>query len=210
MNPVSPFADALRRRHLKGRRGTATRSLCLCLCAVTAIIDLAPVLVILLASALGLFAATHYAERRSAIRAVETERYLEQFEQGPVAQAWQRLGQSSQAARADADTLADRSPGSSGSALRVRTAVLEVALATDVAADVDVVVQYFKRLALCVRMGSCDPAMTAARLGDRLWRFRDRYHWILQEAYLNEPFERYFAAVAPRTGAAPSRPTLLP
>jgi hypothetical protein len=136
------------------------------------ILEVAPVLAILLVSSLGLWAFTTYTERRAAIRAAETERYLEQFEHGPVADAWQRLQAEPAASRA-------------------------AAVPADLASDVDLMLQYFDRLALCLRMGSCDPTLASRRLGDVPWRFLERYSEISSRA---EP-ERH----APDSGSRPLR-----
>lgn len=146
------------------------------------LLDLAPALAILLVFALGLLAIATYGERRAAIRIAETERYLEQFEHGAVAEAWQRLRKGPQV-----ELAYDRLP----------------ALPGDPATDIDTVLQYFKRLALCVRMGSCDAALTSARLRDLPWRFRERYYHVLAEAYPDEAFDRYLAAVSPPSDVMP-------
>jgi hypothetical protein len=165
MTPVLA-PDGARRRQHRDARGAAV------------LLDLAPVLAILLVFALGLLAIATYAEHRAAIRTAETERYLEQFEHGAVADAWQRLRKGPQV-----ELAYERLP----------------ALPGDPATDIDTVLQYFKRLALCVRMGSCDAALTSARLGDLPWRFRERYYHALMEAYPDEAFDRYLAVVSPRS-----------
>jgi hypothetical protein len=150
--------------------------------AVAMMLDLAPVLAILLVSALGFWALTAYAEHRASIRTAETERYLEQFEHGPVADAWQRLRQDWQA------ETGPRRP---------------VSISSDLASDVDIVLQYFRRLALCMRMGSCDPALTSSQLGDLPRRFRERYDHILPEADLGGTFDQPLAAASPHSNGMP-------
>jgi hypothetical protein len=169
MTPVFAPDGARRRRH-RNPRGAVV------------LLDLARVLAILLVFAIGLLAIATYGERRAAIRTAETERYLEQFEHGAVAEAWRRLRKGPQV-----ELAYDRLP----------------ALPGDPATDIDTVLQYFKRLALCVRMGSCDAALTSARLGDLPWRFRERYYHVLTEAYPDETFDRYLAAVSPRSEVMP-------
>jgi hypothetical protein len=169
MTPVFAPGGARQRRDRKPR-GAAV------------LLDLAPVLAILVVFALGLLAVASYGERRAAIRIAETERYLEQFEHGPVAEAWQRLRK-----RPRVELASEPLP----------------ALPGDPATDIDTVLQYFKRLALCVRMGSCDAALTSARLGDLPWRFRERYYHVLTEAYPDEAFDRYLAAVSPPSNVMP-------
>ena len=144
-------------------------------------LKIAPVLTILLVSSLGLWAFTIYAERRTAIRTAETERYLEQFEHGPVADAWQRLRRHGPAEPATPQA---------------------VAVPVDLASDIDLVLHYFERLALCVRMGSCDPTLTSRRLGNLPWRFLERYGQILQDAYPDAAADPSSATVSPLSSRA--------
>jgi hypothetical protein len=170
MNSVPARGDARRRRprHLR---------------AVAVMLEVAPVLAVLLVSSLGLWAFTTYAERRAAIRTAETERYLEQFEQGPVADAWQRLHRPAEPA-----------------------APQPVAVPVDLASDIDLVRRYFERLALCVRMGSCDPTLTSRRLGNLPWRFLERYGQILQNAYPDAASDPSSATASPLSSQTRSRP----
>jgi len=171
---------------------------------VPAVPDLLPGILCLVLFAGIFWAVTEHARHKAELKGAETERYLTEFAEAPVADAWHRLGGGGPRASPAPDTrfaqLVDPSPDRrlSDAVSRRPRALPDTAYRDRRAADLDVVVRFFRRLARCIRMDSCDQAQAAAELGDLAWRFRDRHRALLEAEYPGEDLDRDFATIAPR------------
>lgn len=151
----------------------------------------------------GLWAHGEYVRHKSTLQEAETRRHIEQFAEGPVADAWQRLSAAWQAELDRQNALlariASASAGERAAAVRdYRAFVLETVAAHGLEADIDTVLRFFNRLALCIRMQSCDRSVAAAWFGDLPWRFRNQHFFYLQEAYPGEDVVTSIRTVSPR------------
>lgn len=152
---------------------------------------LGPVLILLLVLSIVLWAIGEHARQRAVLQELETRRYVAQFTEGPVARARARLdaARHEDLARA-ALVVAPAAPApDDGMARAVRPGE-----------DVESVLRFYRRLALCIRMGSCDRDAAAAWFGELPWRFRDRYRRHLHAAYPNEDLDAVFSTMSPRDG----------
>ena len=151
----------------------------------------------------GLWTVDEYADHRAGRRLAETHRFLDQFRSGPVAEAWDRLRTAWQAEQARQDALLARIPSLAGRD-RARTLhdhqlfVLETIEEYRLHDDIEVVHQFLIRLAMCVRMGSCDADVAAAQLGPALWRFRDQHRPYFQFEYSGVDLDDWLQSIAPR------------
>jgi hypothetical protein len=64
--------------------------------------------------------------------------------------------------------------------------------------EIEVVHQFLRRLAICVRMGSCDANVAAAQLGPALWTFRDQHRYYFEFEYSGVDLDPDVEAIAPR------------
>lgn len=152
---------------------------------------LGPVMGLLLLLLVVLWAIGEHGQRRAFLQHVETQRYIEQFTEGPVAEARERL----ESARPEGETTRMAPAASVPSDDVMRDLRL--------AEDVETVLQFYRRLALCIRMGSCDPAAAAGWFADLPWRFHDRHQRYLDAAYPDEDLDALFSTIAPRAGMKP-------
>jgi hypothetical protein len=151
----------------------------------------------------GLWAAAEYAEHRAELRLAETNRLLGQFRSGPVADAWGQLRTAWRAEQNRQDALLARIPSLAGPDLaRIlrhhQMFVLETIEEYRLQDDIAVVHQFLTRLAVCVRMGSCDADMTAAQLGPALWTFRDQHRYYFAFEYSGVDLDQVVETIAPR------------
>jgi hypothetical protein len=163
---------------------------------------IAAIISVLLVLAASLWALAAYSQHKAAVRAAETERYLEAFQSGPVAEAWARLSQAWSAEQPRQQALLARFralPGDGRPALGdYRAFVLESIDERELEDEVLTVLIYFRGLAFCIRTGNCDGALAARRFGDLPWRFRNQHFLYLSEAFPDVPFDVDFQTVAPR------------
>jgi len=149
-----------------------------------------------------LWAVGAYTDRRVEIRGAETSRFLDEFASGRTGAAWQRLRTAWEAERARQDALLARIPSLAGSELQ-RTLrdhqqfVLETIEEYQLQQDIEVVHQYFKRLATCVRVGVCDRAAAAAQLGPALRAFRDQHRYYFDFEHSGVDLDRYIDTIVP-------------
>lgn len=150
----------------------------------------------------GLLAAAEYAEHRAELRLAETNRLLEEFRSGPVADAWGRLRTTWRAEQNRQNALLARIPSLAGPDL-ARTLrhhqmlVLETIEEYRLQDDIGVVHQFLIRLAVCVRMGSCDADVAAAQLGPALWTFRDQHRYYFAFEYSGVDLDQVIETIAP-------------
>jgi len=151
----------------------------------------------------GLWTIGEYADYRAELRLAETNRFLDQFRSGPVAEAWERLRAAWWAEQDRQDALLARIPSVTGRDL-ARTLhdhqmfVLETIQEYQLQDDIEVVHQFLIRLAICVRMGSCDADVAAAQLGPALWTFRDQHRHYFAFEYSGVDLDDYVESIAPR------------
>jgi hypothetical protein len=158
----------------------------------------------------GLWTVGEYADHRAELRLAETSRLLDQFRSGPVAEAWGRLRTAWQAEQDRQDALLARIPSLAGRDL-ARTLhdhqmfVLETIEEYRLQDEIEVVHQFLIRLAICVRMGSCDADVAAAQLGPALWTFRDQHRRYFEFEHSGVDLDRHLEVIAPRP-LAPGNP----
>jgi hypothetical protein len=158
----------------------------------------------------GLWTIGEWADHRAQLRLAETNRFLDPVRSGPVADAWEQLRAAWRAEQARQDALLARIPSLAGRE-RARTLqdhqmfVLETIEEYRLQDDIEVVYQFLIRLAICVRMGSCDAAVAAAQLGPALWTFRDQHRHYFDFEYSGLDLDGYVETIAPRP-AAPGNP----
>jgi hypothetical protein len=159
----------------------------------------------------GLWTVGEYAEHRAELRLAETHRFLDQFRSGPVAEAWARLRTAWRTEQGRQDALLTRIPSSAGRA-RARVVhdhqmfVLETIEEYGLQDDIEVVHRFVSRLAMCVRMGSCDADVAAAQLGPALWTFRDQHRYYVEFEYSGVDLDHDVETVAPRPTASSDPP----
>jgi hypothetical protein len=163
---------------------------------------LRPVLGVILLLAGGFWAVHQYAGYKAEVRRAETGRYLAEFREAPVADAWQRVSAAWQVEQKRQRILLMRVRGASGAqfeeALRnYRDFVLDTVADHRLSPDIRTVRNYFERLGLCIRIGSCDPAAAAAQLGPAVWRFRNQHYYYLAAEGLAADFDRSVVLIAP-------------
>ena len=156
----------------------------------------------------GLWTVGEYAGHRAELRLAETGRLLDQFRSGPVAAAWARLRTAWRAEQGRQDALLARISSLAGRAradavhehqMFVRETIEEYGLQD----EIEVVHQFLSRLAICVRMGSCDADIAAAQLGPALWTFRDQHRYYFEFEYSGVDLDPDVETIAPRpTGDA--------
>ena len=150
-----------------------------------------------------LWTAGEYAEHRAELRLAETNRFLDQFRSGPVAEAWARLRTAWRTEQGRQDALLARISSLAGRA-RARAVhehqlfVLETIEEYGLPDEIEVVRQFLRRLAICVRMGSCDADVAAAQLGPALETFRDQHRYYFEFEYSGIVLDPDVATIAPR------------
>jgi hypothetical protein len=174
-----------------------------------ALAHLLPLFGILCLLCAALWGVGQHAAQRAELRLAETERHLQQFEAPPVADAWQRLNGTWQAELPRQHALLARIASLSGAAreeaLRAyQRFVLEIVEEHRLQPEIETVLGFVKRLALCVRLGSCDRQVVAARLGDALRRFRNQHHYYFALEQPGAELERYVDEIAGLNGAHPN------
>ena len=154
-------------------------------------------------SCAALWPVAEYLQHRAELRLAETNRFLDQFRAGPVAEAWTRLRAAWRAEQDRQDALLARIPAQTGREL-ARTLhehhmfVLETVEEHHLQDDIEVVYRFVIRLATCVRMGSCDADVAAAQLGPALWTFRDQHREYFDFEYSGVDFDAELETIAPR------------
>lgn len=125
----------------------------------------------------------------------ETARYIEEFRGGPVADAWQRLSAVWARELPRQNALLERIAQANAPAdgfRHFRHFVLDTVREHRMQREIALVDGYFRRLASCVRIGSCDAAAITARFGDLPRRFRNQHFLYLSEAYPGQNLDRTF------------------
>jgi len=156
-----------------------------------------------------IWAAGEHARQRSELRAAETERHITAFHSTPVGDAWRQLTGVWQAERARQSVLLDRIAPLSGPELQAalrnyRAFVIDTVEENELEDEIDTVVQFYARLATCVRTGNCDSERAGLLFGGAAWSFRNQhYYYLLQDARVGE-VDRIINAIAPR--ATPPAP----
>jgi hypothetical protein len=158
---------------------------------------------VLLLTCAALWAAGEYAREKAELRTVETQRYMAEFRAAPVADAWRHLTRVWHTERLRQDALLGRIALLSGTPLQAelrnyRAFVIDTVAERHLARDVDTMLQFYRRLALCIRFGACDPALAAGHFGTAARSFRNQHYYYLQEEYQVDEVDRTIEAIAPR------------
>ncbi len=159
----------------------------------------------------GLWTAGRYAEYRAELRLAETNRFLDEFRSGPVAEAWARLRTAWRTEQARQDALLARISTLAGrarahSVREHQMFVLEMIEDYGLQDEIEVVHRFLSRLAICVRMGSCDANVAAAQLGPALWTFRDQHRYYFEFEYSGVDLDPDVETIAPRPTGDPGPP----
>jgi hypothetical protein len=161
-----------------------------------------PVFGILLLLCAMLWGIGEYVGYKGDLRRAETGRYLAQFREAPVADAWQRINAVWQAEEPRQNVLLRRMSRLSGGALadayrNYRDFVIETVEAQDLAGEIEIVYGFFARLGICVRVGNCDPAVARAQLGPAAWRFRNLHYDYFALEGVTDEVDRTVSIIAP-------------
>jgi hypothetical protein len=143
-----------------------------------------------------------YSDYKAEVRHAETARYLAEFREAPVADAWQRLSAAWQAEWGRQRALLERVGTASGPSVDVavrnyRDFVLDTIDQDRLTGDIETVRAYFARLGGCIQMGSCDPAAAAAQLGPKVWQFRNQHYYYFRREGLVPEVDRSAFLIAP-------------
>jgi hypothetical protein len=156
------------------------------------------VIVVLALAWVVLFAVSQYSLHRATVIEVETGRFVREFRAEPVVSAWQRLSETWQAELPRQRALLTPRGGEADPVMllrRFRPFLFETIEEQGLQPEIETVLAFFRRLALCVRMGSCDPVLIATELGDLPQHFRNQHHLYLEESHPGEDIDRYFELV---------------
>jgi hypothetical protein len=179
-----------------------------------ALAQLWPVFGILLLLCAMLWGIGEYAGYKGDLRRAETGRYLAQFREPPVADAWQHMNAVWQAEAPRQEILLRRMAGLSGAALadafrNYRDFVLDTVEAQGLAADIEIVYGFFFRLGICIRVGNCDPAVARAQLGPAAWRFRNLHYDYFALEGVTDEVDRIVSIIAPEEPGTAAGPLAL-
>jgi hypothetical protein len=169
---------------------------------------------LLLACAL-LWAAGEHSRHVAGLRVAETRRHIAAFDGAPVGGAWQRVADVWQAKRARQSALLRRIAPLSGAALQAelgnyRAFVIDTVVEHGLAGDIDTVIRFYRRLAACVRIGSCDARLAAGQFGSGAWSFRNQHYYYLLEEYEVDEIDSVIDVIAPRAAGHPiAGPTII-
>jgi hypothetical protein len=64
--------------------------------------------------------------------------------------------------------------------------------------DVEMVRQFYRRLALCIRTDSCQRSFALARLGEQGWRFRNQHYYYLKQNHAIDAIDGDLGSIFPR------------
>jgi hypothetical protein len=151
-----------------------------------------------------IWAAGEHARQQAGLRLAETNRHVAAFHAPPVGDAWRHLTVVWHAQRDRQSTLLRRIAPLSGAPLQAelgnyRAFVIDTVEEHALAADIATVVGFYRQLATCIRIGSCDATLAAGRFGSAAWSFRNQHYYYLQEEYEVDEIDRVIDAIAPRT-----------
>ncbi len=163
---------------------------------------LAPLFALLLLVGGALWAIDEYASYKAEVRRAETGRYLAEFKEPPVADAWRRLSAAWQAEQGRQHVLLERVRSASDARFDLavrnyRDFVLETIDEHRLSADIETVRGFFLRLEVCIRRASCDPAAAAAQLGPAVWQFRNQHYYYFALEGLAAEVDRAALVIAP-------------
>lgn len=172
-------------------------------CRELGVAQLGSVFGVLLVLCSTLWALGEYTSYKAQLRTAETGRYVSAFAAGPVADAWHRLGRAWQVEQERQDVLLARlalSPRvTETEALQnYRLFVLETIADHGLDQDVEMVRQFYRRLALCIRTDSCQRSFALARLGEQGWRFRNQHYYYLKQNHAIDTIDGDLGSIFPR------------
>lgn len=165
--------------------------------------QLGPIFGVLLLLCAALWGIGEYAGYKADLRRAETGRYLAQFREPPVADAWERLSAVWRAEEKRQTILLERMSGISGSQLEsasrnYRNFVLDTVEDYRLESEIETVRGFFERLAVCIRVGNCEPTVAQAQVGPALWRFRDQHYDYFALEGVAAEIDRLVTMIAPQ------------
>jgi hypothetical protein len=178
------------------------------------LVQLGPVFGVLLLLCAALWGIGQYASYKADLRRAETGRYLAQFREPPVVDAWQRLSAAWEAVERRQTVLLERMAGLSGAKLEAaarnyRHFVLDTVEEYRLGGDIEAVRGFFERLGVCIRVGNCDPSVAQAQLGPALWRFRNQHYDYFALEGMAVEVDRVVSMIAPQEPRRAPRPLAL-
>jgi hypothetical protein len=165
--------------------------------------EVAPLLALVLVLVGALIAVNQYGQLRLDRQHTETARYLAEFEHGPVAAAWRGLSETWRAEWPRQEALlarvaAEPADPPAAALYDYRRFVLETVDEHRLDEAIKTVFRYYRRLALCIRMGGCDQATAIDHLGEPAWRFRNQHYLFLTEHLTAQEVDQVFEILTPR------------
>lgn len=164
--------------------------------------EVGPLLALVMVLLGALLAVGQYEQLRLDRQRAETARYLAEFDHGPVAAAWRCLSEVWQAEWPRQEALlalpaAAPADPASAELQAYRRVALDAVDGDRVAEAITTVFRYYRRLALCVRMGGCDQATAVDHLGELAWGFRTHHYLFLTGRLAAHEVDQVFEILAP-------------
>ena len=149
-----------------------------------------------------LWAVGENSRQKADLRMAETNRYIAAFQGPPVADAWRRLRDVWHAQQGRQSALLRRIAKLSGAALQAelhnyRAFVIDVVVEHRLPRDINTMIRFYRRLASCIRIGSCDADLAAGLFGRNAWSFRNQHYYYLQDEYQVDEIDRVIEVIAP-------------
>ena len=150
----------------------------------------------------GAWAVSEYSHQKQRLRQAELSRHIAEFGNSPVIDAWQRLSRVWQTELARQKELLERvgrqSERRGGTLQAYQRFVLETVDEYELEPDIDIVLRFFHRLALCIRVGSCERGAAADYFGGMVWHFRNQHYYYFAFERPGTAIDRYAELIAPR------------
>lgn len=171
--------------------------------------ELLPIAAMLLLAAIALAAMRQHAELKATLQAEEISRLESQFRSGPVADAWRTLHDAWQREERRQAILLSRLSRLSGAAYAAalhnyRDFVIETVEEHRLARPIGVVLGFFRRLEVCVRVGHCLPDAAHQAFGDALRQFRNQHYYYLEAELSLAELNRVAEMIAPDAASVPA------
>lgn len=168
---------------------------------------LLPIAMMLLLAGMGVLAMRQHADQTATVQAAEMSRLVTQFRSGPVADAWRTLHEAWQQEGRRQTVLLSRLAGLSGDRYAAalhnyRDFVIETVEDRRLAQPVRVAFGFFKRLAVCVRVGHCPPDAARHAFGDAIWQFRNQHYYYFEAELSLAELDRVARMIAPDASLA--------
>lgn len=158
--------------------------------------------VVLIVLFLGWRATAEYGSQKAALIVMETNRYLTEFQNPPVADAWRRLSEVWQAEQDRQRILLSRIVRLPFSERDVQLThyqqfVVETVQEYRLERDIETVLRFFRRVASCIRVGGCDRTAVAHYFGSTVQAFRDQHYPYFEQEYPEAGIDLLIAEISP-------------